>query len=79
MGVFGVAYGASLYHARVLTNTGGYSSDIMDGVRWLVETAGCKVVNMSLGGGGKSRTEEKFYKSMPSSPRCRRVTARRRR
>jgi subtilisin family serine protease len=66
VGVFGVAYGASLYQARVLTNAGGYSSDIMDGVRWLVETAGCKVVNMSLGGGGKSRTEEAFYKSMRS-------------
>lgn len=65
-GVFGVAYGSDLYHARVLANTGGYSSDIMAGVRWLVETSGCKVVNMSLGGGNKSRTEENFYKSMRS-------------
>lgn len=66
VGVFGVAYGAQLYHARVLANTGGTSSDIMDGVRWLVETAGCKVVNMSLGGSLRSKTEENFYKSMRS-------------
>jgi len=65
-GVFGAAYSAQLYHARVLTNDGGYSSDIMDGVRWLVETAGCKIVNMSLGGSRGSRTEENFYKSMRS-------------
>ncbi len=65
-GVFGVAYNSELYHARVLTNTGGYSSDIMEGVRHLVEVRGCKVVNMSLGGGSKSRTEERFYKEMRS-------------
>ncbi len=65
-GVYGVAYNAQLYHARVLKNSGGFSSDIMDGVRWLVQTAGCKVVNMSLGGGFKSRTEENFYKEMRS-------------
>ncbi len=65
-GVFGVAYNSDLYHARVLTNTGGYSSDIMEGVRHLVVVRGCKVVNMSLGGGIKSRTEERFYKEMRS-------------
>lgn len=63
-GVFGVAHSANLYHARVLGPNGGTSSDIMDGVRWLVETAKCKVVNLSLGGGLKSRTEENFYKDM---------------
>jgi subtilisin family serine protease len=35
-------------------------------VRWLVETQGCKIVNLSLGGGLKSRTEENFYKEMRS-------------
>lgn len=64
VGMLGVAYGAQLYHARVLGPTGGYSSDIMAGVRWLVETAGCKVVNMSLGGGRSNRTEQNFYKEM---------------
>lgn len=63
-GVFGVAYTANLYHARVLGPNGGSSADIMEGVRWLVETAKCRVVNMSLGGGLKSRTEENFYKDM---------------
>jgi subtilisin family serine protease len=64
VGVFGVAYSANLYHARVLGPNGGTTSDIMEGVRWLVEQKGCKVVNLSLGGGLKSRTEENFYKEM---------------
>ena len=63
-GVYGVAYSANLYHARVLGPNGGSTADIMEGVRWLVETAKCKVVNLSLGGGLKSRTEENFYKEM---------------
>lgn len=63
-GVYGVAYNAKLAHARVLGPSGGSTSDIMRGVRWLVETAGAKVVNLSLGGGLKSRTEENFYKEM---------------
>jgi subtilisin family serine protease len=63
-GVYGVALGANLYHARVLGPAGGSTSDVMQGVRWLVETAGCKVVNLSLGGGLKSRTEENFYREM---------------
>jgi len=63
-GVYGAAYGAKLYHARVLQNSGGYSSWIMNGVRWLVETKKCNIVNMSLGGSRGSRTEENFYKDM---------------
>jgi subtilisin family serine protease len=63
-GVLGVAYSAKLAHARVLGPNGGSSSDIMRGVRWLVETQGCKIVNLSLGGGLKSKTEEKFYQEM---------------
>ena len=63
-GVYGVAYRSELYHARVLTNEGGYSSDIMAGVEWLVKTAGCKLINMSLGGSFASKTEENFYKTM---------------
>lgn len=65
-GVYGVAYTAKLAHARVLGPNGGSSSDIMRGVRWLVEKQGCKVINLSLGGGLKSRTEENFYKEMRS-------------
>ncbi|MDP8911534.1 MAG: S8 family serine peptidase [Actinomycetota bacterium] len=63
-GVYGAAYGATLHYARVLGPNGGYSSDIMAGVRWLVEQRGCEIVNLSLGGGRKSFTEERFYKSM---------------
>jgi subtilisin family serine protease len=64
-GVRGVAYNANLFHARVCTTT-CTTTDIMEGVRWLVETAGVKVVNLSLGGPRKSRTEETFYKQMRS-------------
>ncbi len=66
VGVYGVAYQANLYHARVLGPNGGYSSDIMDGVRHLVEVRGCKIVNMSLGGGSPSTTEQNFYNEMRS-------------
>jgi subtilisin family serine protease len=65
-GVIGVAYTSKLAHARVLGPNGGSTSDIMRGVRWLVESQGCKIVNLSLGGGLKSRTEENFYKEMRS-------------
>jgi subtilisin family serine protease len=63
-GVYGVAYGSKLVHARVLQNEGGYSSWIMNGVRWLVEQNGCHIVNMSLGGRSGSKTEERFYNDM---------------
>ena len=62
-GVLGVAYGAKLVHARVLAPGGGSTSDIMRGVTWLKDH-GAKIVNLSLGGGSKSRTEENFYKAM---------------
>lgn len=64
MGVLGVAYSANLYHARVLGPWGGTAETVMDGVRWLVETAHCKVVNLSLGGQLPSTTEESFYQEM---------------
>lgn len=63
-GVRGVAYSANLYHARVCAPNGCAQTDIMEGVRWLVETAGVKVVNLSLGGPTKSRTEDLFYRQM---------------
>jgi subtilisin family serine protease len=61
VGIYGVAFNARLHHARVLGPDGGSTADIMDGVRWLVDTEGVKVVNLSLGGRLPSRTEEKFY------------------
>jgi subtilisin family serine protease len=70
VGVFGVAYNANLYDARVLgPNGSGPSSDVMQGVQWLVEAERgphCKVVNLSLGGSRPSRTEERFYNVMRS-------------
>jgi len=63
VGVYGVAYGAKLVHARVLGPAGGSTADIMRGVTWLKDH-GAKIVNLSLGGGAKSRTEENFYKAM---------------
>lgn len=62
-GVYGVAYGAKLVHSRVLGPSGGSTSDIMRGVTWLKDH-GAKVVNLSLGGGLKSKTEENFYKKI---------------
>lgn len=62
-GVRGVAYGAQLVHARVLGPSGGSTSDIMRGVQWLYNQ-GARIINLSLGGGVKSRTEENFYKQM---------------
>lgn len=66
VGVLGVAPSANLFHARVLGPRGGTAADVMEGVQWLVETAGCRVVNLSLGGGGKSKIEEEFYAKMRS-------------
>ncbi|MDW8411262.1 MAG: S8 family serine peptidase [Acidobacteriota bacterium] len=66
LGVLGIAYKAELYHARVLGPRGGSSASVIDGVRWLVEQAGCRIINLSLGGGRKSKTEEDFYNLMHS-------------
>jgi subtilisin family serine protease len=68
VGVLGVAYDADLYHARVLGTqrsgrVSGTTSQVMDGVQWLAEQ-GCKVVNLSLGGSQRSRTEEALYNQL---------------
>jgi subtilisin family serine protease len=64
LGILGVAPNVNLYHARVLGPRGGSASDVMQGVRHLVEVFGCKVINLSLGSNSSSRTEAKFYKEM---------------
>jgi len=68
VGVFGVAYGAQLYEARVLGtqpdgSVGGTTSQTMDGVQWLADQ-GCRVINLSLGGAARSRTEEELYNDL---------------
>jgi serine protease len=63
-GVRGVAFGAELFFARVLGEEGGSSSDVMAGVRHLVQERGCRIVNLSLGGGSPAVAEERFYEEM---------------
>jgi subtilisin family serine protease len=66
IGIHGVAPEASLYEARVLgtepdgVTVEGSTSQVMAGVQWLAEQ-GCKVINMSLGGGDRSQSEEALY------------------
>ncbi len=53
-GVAGVAFEASLMPIKVLDHFGsGNSADIADAIRWAVDH-GAKVLNLSLGGGGRS-------------------------
>jgi subtilisin family serine protease len=66
VGIHGVAPKADLYEARVLgteadgVTVEGSTSQVMAGVAWLA-SQGCKVINMSLGGGDKSQSEEALY------------------
>ena len=64
-GIHGVAPEAKLYEARVLGtqpdgSVSGTTSQVMAGVQWLADQ-GCKVINMSLGGGDKSQAEAALY------------------
>ena len=64
-GIHGVAPEAKLYEARVLGtqpdgSVSGETSQVMAGVQWLADQ-GCKVINMSLGGGDKSQAEAALY------------------
>jgi subtilisin family serine protease len=64
-GIHGVAPSAKLYEARVLGtqpdgSVSGETSQVMAGVQWLADQ-GCKVINMSLGGGDRSQAEEALY------------------
>jgi serine protease len=58
-GVAGVAFEATLMPVKVLDHFGsGTTAQIADGIRWAVDH-GAKVINMSLGGGGRSVVLEK--------------------
>lgn len=68
LGIRGVAPAAKLYHARVLFtqddgSVSGETSEVMAGVAWLAQQ-GCKVINMSLGGGDRSQAEEALYNNI---------------
>ncbi|MFZ5469150.1 MAG: S8 family peptidase [Myxococcota bacterium] len=57
-GVAGVAYEAALMPVKVLNHFGsGTSADIADAIRWAADH-GAQVINMSLGGGGRSEVME---------------------
>lgn len=70
-GIGGVASDVNLYMARVLGDNGsGSSSGIINGLNWCVSqlrsqggTENKVVVNLSLGGGRKSLTEQRAYTS----------------
>jgi len=66
-GIIGGAPGNKFMEARVLhwdgTNDTGETSQVMAGAQWLSDH-GCRVINMSLGGGDKSRAEEALYNNL---------------
>jgi serine protease len=67
-GIFGVAYDSDLYYARALGeqpdgSVSGSTSQVMAGVQFLADQ-GCRVINLSLGGGARSKAEENLYKSL---------------
>lgn len=58
-GVAGVAFEAAIMPVKVLDHFGGgTSADIADAIRWAADH-GANVINMSLGGGGRSGVMEK--------------------
>lgn len=58
-GVAGVAFDATLMPVKVLDHFGGgTTAQIADAIRWAADH-GAKVINMSLGGGGRSLVMEK--------------------
>jgi serine protease len=57
-GVAGVAFEATIMPVKVLDHFGsGNTADIADAIRWAADH-GAKVINMSLGGGGRSAVME---------------------
>ncbi len=66
-GIIGGAPRDNFLEARVLhwdgTNHTGETSQVMAGAQWLADH-GCRIINMSLGGGDKSRAEEALYNNL---------------
>ncbi len=68
-GIAGIDWYAKIVPVRVLGKCGGYTSDIIDGVRWAAglpvagvpaNTHPANIINMSLGGIGACSTEEQL-------------------
>lgn len=63
-GTLGIAAKSQIVHAKVLGDNGsGSSAGIIRGVKWLADE-GCKIINLSLGGGGYSNSSDRFYKEL---------------
>lgn len=61
----GIASKAQLFSAKVLGGRqgSGLTTWIQNGVEWMAES-GCKIINLSLGGGGFDRSSEALYKRL---------------
>jgi hypothetical protein len=61
----GIAAKSKLYSAKVLGGRqgSGLTSWIQNGIEWMAEN-GCKIINLSLGGGGFDRTSAALYKRL---------------
>jgi serine protease len=62
-GMVGVAPASNLYMVRVFDSNGIYASDLVAAMDECVQN-GAKVISMSLGGPGRSNSEESFFQSL---------------
>ena len=63
-GTVGIADDCQIVHAKVLGDSGsGSSAGILRGVQWLADE-GCKVINLSLGGGNHNGHAARIYKEL---------------
>jgi subtilisin family serine protease len=67
-GVVGVSPGVAIHMVKVFGDDGGwiYSSTLLNAAQQC-QTAGCKVISMSLGGGRYSRTEDRGFAQLYSA------------
>lgn len=64
-GIEGIASDCKIIAAKVLNNQGsGATSWIQRGVSFLGKDKKCKIINLSLGGGGFDRTSDALYKEL---------------
>lgn len=64
-GIEGLASKCQIVHAKVLGDSGsGSSAGIRAGVDWMGNNQGCKIINLSLGGGGYSSAADRLYKEL---------------
>lgn len=67
-GILGLAPECQIVAAKVLSNAGsGSSQGIYNGVKWMGQEQKCKIINLSLGGGGFSATTDRLYKELDAA------------